>query len=241
MFKHGVRHGAILGWGYLFIFLTLRIVSSAMQMNDPRNPSAALVASIGLSPLLLSAVSILHEARAYCVVNRRSRIDLGSLVVLHFIISTAVALTGAGASGAQKHGVTEEERAKDLKLVEAGMGLLLLSLVALLGSAVFSLSSSSFRSRHELPYQRQGKWLTYAVLYSLPFIAIRIISSLVYFSTQSAALNPVSGDIGYRVGFGLVDELIVSIILIIAGLCTLNAGRDQSGSRGGSESTALRK
>jgi hypothetical protein len=46
IFKHGLRHGAILGWAYLLIFLTLRIVSSAMQLKDATNPSASLVASV---------------------------------------------------------------------------------------------------------------------------------------------------------------------------------------------------
>lgn len=61
-FKHGLRHAAILGWAYLFIFFTLRIISSALQLKDASNPSASLVASIGLSPLLLSTVGILHES-----------------------------------------------------------------------------------------------------------------------------------------------------------------------------------
>jgi hypothetical protein len=62
VFKHGLRHGAILGWMYLFIFFTLRIISSAMQLHDPTSTAASLVSSIGLSPLLLSAIGILHES-----------------------------------------------------------------------------------------------------------------------------------------------------------------------------------
>lgn len=62
IFRHGFRHGAVLGWAYLFIFFTLRIISSVMQLNDPTNSKASLIASIGLSPLLLSAVGLLHES-----------------------------------------------------------------------------------------------------------------------------------------------------------------------------------
>lgn len=62
IFKHGLRHGAILGWAYLFIFFTLRIVGSAMQMGNTSTSTASLVSSIGLSPLLLAAVGILHES-----------------------------------------------------------------------------------------------------------------------------------------------------------------------------------
>jgi hypothetical protein len=62
LFKHGIRHGAIVGWFYLFSFCTLRIISSALQLGDPAGPTAALVANIGLSSLLLSTCGILHES-----------------------------------------------------------------------------------------------------------------------------------------------------------------------------------
>jgi hypothetical protein len=61
-FRHGVRGLAILGWGYLFIFCTLKIVGSGLQFNDSQGSGASIVSSIGLSPLLLGAAGVLHES-----------------------------------------------------------------------------------------------------------------------------------------------------------------------------------
>lgn len=60
--KHGVRHGVIVGWFFLFAFCTLRIVATAIELNDADSSSALLIASIGLSPLLAAVCGVLHEA-----------------------------------------------------------------------------------------------------------------------------------------------------------------------------------
>lgn len=61
-----VKHGklGLLGWFYLFVFTTLRIVGSALQISAGESPSssALIVSSIGLTPLLLAAAGIGHEA-----------------------------------------------------------------------------------------------------------------------------------------------------------------------------------
>lgn len=63
-YRHG-RHG-LTGWLYLFAFCTLKIVGTALQVkadiDHSSSSTAALISSIGLSPLLLAAVGILHEA-----------------------------------------------------------------------------------------------------------------------------------------------------------------------------------
>lgn len=57
--KHG-RQG-LLGWLFLSIFCSLRIIGSALGLRDS-SPTASLISSVGLSPLLLTANGILHEA-----------------------------------------------------------------------------------------------------------------------------------------------------------------------------------
>lgn len=65
-----IRHwptGA-LGWFYLFAFCTLRIVGGAMSMNSDGG-SSTIISSVGLSPLLLAAAGILHEASVALVTH----------------------------------------------------------------------------------------------------------------------------------------------------------------------------
>jgi hypothetical protein len=55
LFRHSTA--GLLGWFYLFAFCSLRIVGGALTSS-----SAGIISSIGLSPLLLAASGILHEA-----------------------------------------------------------------------------------------------------------------------------------------------------------------------------------
>lgn len=61
-FRHGFSGLAILGWGYLFIFCTLKMVGSGMQLHDSQSLGASIVSNVGLSPILLAAAGVLHEA-----------------------------------------------------------------------------------------------------------------------------------------------------------------------------------
>lgn len=56
-----VKHG-FLGWLYLLIFCVLRVTGSAMFLHDPTSSGAVVIVNIGLSPLLLATLGILHEA-----------------------------------------------------------------------------------------------------------------------------------------------------------------------------------
>lgn len=148
--------------------------------------------------------------------------------MLHMSISAGVALTASGAVGAQKPTATEEQREKSLKHVKVGMAIMLLSWLYLSLVAVGSLLFSSRRTNAELmPFERQGRWLLCTVTAALPLIGIRIVVSLIYFTTQNAALNPVTGDIGYKVGLSFVEELLVSVGFIIVGVATRNIGKGQ--------------
>lgn len=91
-FKHGVRGWAILGWGYLFIFCSLKIIGSGMALGDPESSGATIVSSVGLSLLLLALSGVLHEASVFHL----SMSGLGTKLMLHFTVdSTSPALLGA--------------------------------------------------------------------------------------------------------------------------------------------------
>jgi hypothetical protein len=64
LFRHG-RPGVI-GWFYILGFCSLRVVGGAMSLSSDRkgtpNTTAAIISSIGLSPLLIGISGLLHEA-----------------------------------------------------------------------------------------------------------------------------------------------------------------------------------
>lgn len=59
IYSHGRR--GFLGWGFLLVFCILRLTGAGMAISNS-GPSAQIISSIGLSPMLLSLDGILHEA-----------------------------------------------------------------------------------------------------------------------------------------------------------------------------------
>ena len=68
LWAHGKR--GLLGWLYLQLFCVVRIVGSALTIHDEDThtggDTALILSSVGLSPLLLAAAGVLHEAYADC-------------------------------------------------------------------------------------------------------------------------------------------------------------------------------
>jgi hypothetical protein len=59
IYSHGRR--GFLGWGFLLIYCILRMTGAGMAISNS-GPSAQIISSIGLSPMLLALDGILHEA-----------------------------------------------------------------------------------------------------------------------------------------------------------------------------------
>jgi len=55
------RPAGLLGWFFLFAFCTIRIVGGALSTGNDQ-ATGGIIASVGLSPLLLATAGILHEA-----------------------------------------------------------------------------------------------------------------------------------------------------------------------------------
>ncbi|KAI1385437.1 uncharacterized protein F4822DRAFT_413027 [Hypoxylon trugodes] len=220
-FKHGVRHAAIIGWGFLFIFCTLRIISSAIESKDSTSTGAALIASIGLSPLLASVCGVLHEARAYLIPKSRRPADVTFLVFFHFLVTTAIALVAAGASKLDNTTLPPDQMKRSHNLVKAGMVMLLLSWISL-ALLVFNTFYQSLAQRASKVGGSGGTKLLLAVTFSIPFLGIRVLERLIYFFTENQALNPVTGSLGLRVGLEVIEELIVTFMLLVAGIMTRN-------------------
>ncbi|KAI1409209.1 hypothetical protein F5Y13DRAFT_182113 [Hypoxylon sp. FL1857] len=232
-YKHGLKHGAIIGWFFLFIFCTLRIVSSAMELHDAHSTSAALVASIGLSPILAAACGVLHESRAYLIPKSRRPLDTPYMVFFHLLVTTAIALVAAGASKLNDTSLPPDQTKRSSNLVKVGMVMLLLGWITLalatLVTGIGAIQHTSTRMSTKLADNSGGKKLALAVAFSIPFLGIRIMERLIYFFTNNPDLNPLTGSLGLRVGLEVIEELIVTLSLLVAGIVTRNVGTINSG------------
>lgn len=73
-----------------------------------------------------------------------------------------------------------------------------------------------------------GTTLLAAVLVALPLLGIRVATSLAYFVSKDQRLSPASGTVdgvgvGMRVGLELLEELLVTILFVGAGVVTAGA------------------
>ncbi|KAI0157249.1 hypothetical protein GGR57DRAFT_60972 [Xylariaceae sp. FL1272] len=226
LFKHGLRHGAVLGWFFLDAFFLLRIISSGIQLNDPTSSTAALLANIGLSPLILASLSIIHEARAYLFADRNRKLELIVVVFIHQVVAVAIALVAVGASSLGNPDKASE-MSKNQTLIKVGEILLLLSWLAVAIWSGFT-ATIAFRGGFTSIDLSGGKILIFAVAIAMPFLGIRLFASLVYFFANTKSLNPVTGSLGLKVGLVVFEELLISVLYLGAGLVTRNIGKNGS-------------
>lgn len=67
--------------------------------------------------------------------------------------------------------------------------------------------------------------ILYALLFSLPFIGLRMMYSVISILAPSSSLNPIGGAIGLRIGLSFMPELISVLAYIYAGLVTHTLNR----------------
>lgn len=156
------RHGTqgLLGWAYLFVFCSLRIVGSALQISNPQGTGASIIANIGLSPLLLATLGLIHEAyvplthrllfcgrkmlswltrqhyfsRYFRNPSLKPSSEWLYVIALHVLVAAAVALIADGAS-ALANGTASWG---DVKMLRAGMFVLLLCWIIFVVMATLS-------------------------------------------------------------------------------------------------------
>ncbi|OJJ49488.1 hypothetical protein ASPZODRAFT_129966 [Penicilliopsis zonata CBS 506.65] len=210
-----LRHGpaGLLGWLYLFIFCGLRIVGGVLVIKG--KPAGDIVASVGISPLLLAIDGILHEARTYRkAVNSGNNLEWIFVGIFHVLVTSGIALVAVGASNLE----SAHPSSNDFTLVKAGMGVLEACWVIL---ALWAVSSLFSKSRNALAY-KEGTTLLYSVFLALPLAEIRVVYSLVAECTQKADLNPVTGSLAVRVVLSFLPELFITLIFVVAGAVTRN-------------------
>jgi hypothetical protein len=135
-----IRHGAsgFLGWIEVFSLCTIRVIGAALQYHDLHNHTVStatqIVTNLGLTPLILAAAGILHEARWFFGPKdptRRSASCLNWFLIIQYhslvivgivlIVSQATALESIiGSSGKQGNAADSS----DVTLVKVGFGIL---------------------------------------------------------------------------------------------------------------------
>jgi hypothetical protein len=225
-----VRHGfgRSSGWFYLIIFSLARLIGSAMQLatiSQPNNLNlyigAAVLANVGLSPLILVELGLLSRAitsirkSVQTFVNERM-LRLVQLVVIVGLILTSVGGSQAGTDYANTGVYTVPELSK------VGMGLY----IAGFGLTVLAALQVAMQISHAEAGERR---LSLAVGLALPFILVRLIYAALSVFSQDPKFNQVAGDVNIKLGMSIVMEMIAVAIIQGFGLTLNKIPKEQRG------------
>lgn len=233
LYAHGKR--GVLGYIYLSIFCTLQIVSAGLQIATPTSITAAILSSVGLSPLLLGLAGLLHEAHVYLSPQntRKSKLGWAFQLQLHVVTIAAIALIAVGTANLS-HDAGTSKYDTDLKLRKIGSIILLLAFFAITVHAAWILVN------HRLGENALAKKLLYGTLPALPLIFARLIYTIVYsFASPTSptfrALNPETASIAIRVIFIFLLPLLAVLGLIGGGIASRQLPRSGGGRSHGVE------
>ncbi|KAG0646430.1 hypothetical protein D0Z07_7622 [Hyphodiscus hymeniophilus] len=174
LLKHG-RKG-ILGWLALQSFCFTRIIGNILVLKDGDNSTAAtIINSIGLSPLLIGTIGIIHEARS----ARHPKLHRGRewcfVLNFHTMITVAMVLVVMGVI----HMIDKTQTKTSENLMKLGM----IITVFCYGQCWLYVGLSFLPSQVEpsAPALAEGLTLLYGVIAALPFIGIRQVYGLKIF------------------------------------------------------------
>ena len=166
-------------------------------------------------------------SRRQATVDKR---DTVFVILYHLLATTGIALVAAGASNLAKAASSTSGTLDDVNraysLAGAGVGILLVAWLALVGATLISILWSRGVVEAGDEAVSDGMRLLLAVGLALPFLGIRVLTSFAYYVGKNPSLSPVGGSLGLVVGLEVVQELIVTIVWVNAGLATRNILKD---------------
>ncbi|KAL4779040.1 hypothetical protein BJX76DRAFT_365650 [Aspergillus varians] len=260
VFRHGFHKQ--LGWIYLLIFCVVRVAGAILQILSHKNPDdskekewAAILSSVGLSPLILASLGFLKRvfdettsrtpnpktsqriqmlsassgiigrllglySKRATAVSRRSR----AVQLLHIpaLISLILAISGgtdqASSNPSDQHSGKHESRAAIILFVLVYVALALLWVITARDLPVLVTS------------QRR---IYFAVFLALPFMAVRLLYSLIGGFGHDRRFSVVDGDTAVQLGMATIEEFVVVLVYTILGVVTprSDAGSPVPGAR----------
>ncbi|KAF2117066.1 hypothetical protein BDV96DRAFT_18022 [Lophiotrema nucula] len=213
IWKHGTP--GLLGWLVIQVFCVVRIVGSALQIHDETTGStstaALVVASIGLSPLLLGVAGVLHEARTARDPGMNTKIEWIKVIAFHAQVILAMVLLLIGIT--QEIGDKTSHATPLMKV-----GVVMILLCAVVFSAWTRLSFNQV-PRTDLPAWKDATLLLKSVFVVLPFVLLRTLYSVIAtFSTDSSFKNSLAA----KVCMSVVPEMLLVAVLVASGIITRN-------------------
>ncbi|KAG8532313.1 uncharacterized protein KY384_003954 [Bacidia gigantensis] len=200
-----------LGYLYLMIFCILRLGGAALTIVAVNNPTsktdaawASVLGSIGLSPLLLAEMGMLDRI-CKSIEGRNWQVKILRLLHIPAIIGLIVGIVG----GTKLQ--YPDKASTGLDYLKAGSILFLLTYLGVVAMAVLTLPAFPH-------FHRSEKAVFAAMLAALPFLAVRILYSLLASFVNNGSFSITKGNIFVQLGMAIIMELFTALFLIAAGL-----------------------
>ncbi|KAL8675367.1 MAG: hypothetical protein Q9168_000198 [Polycauliona sp. 1 TL-2023] len=227
--RHGFRRQ--LGWIFLTILALVRIVGNSLEIAANQQHSsdlfiaAAVLNGLGLGPLLLAIIGLLKRVDQTKPQNSPSQISpVRFLNLARILLLVALVLTAVGSSKLYSSDASEHSSGKPL--ARAGILLFVAVFLGLVGVTII-LAARIFG--HYKPVGMGERQILYAVIASVPFIAVRLLYSLlVYFDTSSTTFTLFGGNIWVRSFMSVAEEWITVVLYLAAGLIAPRMARGEA-------------
>ncbi|KAJ0417844.1 hypothetical protein BJY00DRAFT_195772 [Aspergillus carlsbadensis] len=248
--RHGFHKQ--LGWIYLSIFCGIRVAGAILQILSHNNPSntdelewAVILQAVGLSPLLLASLGLLKRifdeittrvpsSKGNQIVQTlaRSRGPLGVLLGLYNRKATAVSrrsrvvqllhipalvsLILAIAGGTDQNSSNPSDQKSGRTEMRAAIILFLILYIALAFLWIITARDVSGMVTTQ-------KRIYFVVFLALPFLAVRMLYSLLGVFGNHPQFSMFGGSVSVRLGMAIVEEFVVVVLYTVLGIFTPRA------------------
>lgn len=229
LYKH--RLPSLVGHVFLYAFILPRVIADRLTIHDHNvstgvNETAAIVNSIGVSPLLLATAGFINESRHYiCDYAHNEHAKKTGWIfelLLHVMLVGGIALLAVGDSKAATAATSSDINAYRA-LAYVGAILLLVAWLSICVWACQTFWVSSKQKKSGAP-NCIARTLITEVLVSLPFSGVRVCYSIAYTFDQSRSLYPATA--GFLVDFFLIFlvQLVAALVLVVGLFVTRKIG-----------------
>ncbi|KAL8848718.1 MAG: hypothetical protein Q9221_006262 [Calogaya cf. arnoldii] len=232
--RHGFKRR--FGWIFLTFLALIRLIGNSEEIAANAQHSnglfiaAAVLNALGLGPLLLVMIGMLKRVDQVVSQDRanpnRSPLHAAPARFLNLCrILLLVALILAAIGSMKLYSSDLSQHSGGITLARAGIIIFLLLFLGLAGVTT-ALVSHTFR-RCELINIGERRMLC-AVIASVPFIAVRLLYSLlVFFDTTSSTLTLQGGNVWVRSFKSVAEEWVTVILYLAAGQAAPRVARGE--------------
>ena len=225
--RHGFSRSS--GWRFMVVFALARILSSSFAIaldssptNESLNIGYSILINIALSPLLLVSFGLMSRLISDISTCRETIVKPRMIQIIQFAVTIGLILGIVGGDEAgsdfSKTGVYQIKT-----LTKASVVIFAICLAALAVVAISVVPVISYAPPGE-------KRLLYATAFSLPFLLVRLIYSLISVFAGLKSFSFLAGSETILLCMALLEEIVVVITYEFVGL-TLKKLPKQSGAQ----------